>query len=156
MSGTSVSGIAPVILRQFRLLAVWQPREPNRGWRGQLGPVGRLFQIGKDRALRAFIARTAGDQALQGVGHLLHCSDAVVEVSDLPFGNPLNVGALARAVAPQAEQLVDLTDRETKVTSTPNEAEHVNISRRIVAVTRVSALRFRNKTGRFVITDHLR
>ena len=81
--------------------------------------------------------------------------DPVVQVADMFLRDALYIRALTRAVAPQAQQLVDLADRETQVPGTPDEAQHMNIGRRIVAIPRVPPLGLRDKSRGLVIADHL-
>src|SRR3546814_4370437 len=64
------------------------------------------------------------------------------------------VGALARAVRPQAEQRADVLDREAEIARVGDEAQAVDVGLRIVAIAAVAARRRRDQADLLVMADH--
>lgn len=72
------------------------------------------LKICKDRTIRTVIPGAAVDQHLQRSGHVLQFKDPLSQFGDVCLGNFLDVGAAARGIAPQAQQLIDFRDGDPR------------------------------------------
>ena len=77
------------------------------------------------------VAGAAVGEGLQGVGHLPQLVDPFFEISDVRLGQALDVGAAARAVVPQVQQVADLGDRKAQVAGAANKAQLIDVSLRV-------------------------
>ena len=84
-------------------------------------------QPGQDGAVRARVAVAALGEARQRVAHLLQLVQRGVELGDMPLREALDLGAAARAVVPQAQQLADAGDRKAQIAAATDEAQPVQV-----------------------------
>ncbi|MNL58390.1 hypothetical protein D3C87_1820200 [compost metagenome] len=103
----------------------------------------------------AVVAVAGVDEHGQGMSHVLQALDLLFQSVDVALGHALDLGALAGFVAPEAEKVADLGDREPQVAGAPDEAQHIGVGVRIVAVAGRLAVSSRNEAGLLVIADHL-
>src|SRR3546814_16177840 len=90
----------------------------------------------------------------QGLAHRLESDRLAVQLFGAGERQPLDVGALARAVRPQAEQRADVLDREAEIARVGDEAQAVDVGLRIVAIAAVAARRRRDQADLLVMADH--
>src|SRR5690606_6473369 len=109
----------------------------------------------EDRAVGSLVPGAAVAEGLQGVGHLPQLADSIFQLGDVSLGQALDVGAVPRAIVPQAEQLADLRDRESEVACPPNEAQPMHIGLAVVGLARFPAAGGRDEAGLLVVADHL-
>src|SRR3546814_8976981 len=82
-------------------------------------------QAQQDRAFRARVAVAALRQVQEGRPHLGQLGHLAVDVGDAPLGQRLHLGAAARAVAPQRQQVADRLHREAEAARALDEAQRL-------------------------------
>src|SRR5688500_7387552 len=112
-------------------------------------------EIFEDRAIGSMVAVAVSREIDERLAHGLHLGDLGVELRDVLRGQPLHVRARAPAVAPEAEQRLDLGEREAQVARAPDEAQHVHIGLGVHAITRRGARSAGNESILLVMADHL-
>lgn len=86
------------------------------------------------RAMGAVVPVASVDQYGERMGHVLKILDLLFQCVDMALRQTFDLRALSRFVTPQAEKIADFGHRKTKVSRAANEAQHMNVRVRIVAV----------------------
>ena len=105
--------------------------------------------------MRPMIPLAGVHQHGERVGHVLHIRDLPLQRVDMALRQALHFCALSRLVAPEVEQVADLGHRKTEVARAADEAQHVDIGSRIIAVAGVLPISSRDETCLLVVADHL-
>ena len=79
------------------------------------GAIAARREVLEDRAIRALIAVAGAGKLFQRALHGLKRRDLALQLRDMVLGQPLDVGAGARAVPPELQQPADILDREAEI-----------------------------------------
>src|SRR6188768_867226 len=106
-----------------------QRRRADRFRRVAAALVGQRLE---DRALGPLVAMAAVHQVLERRLHREQMGCLLLELADVRLGQRLDAAARTPAVLPQPDQLTDLGDREAEVARASDEAQRVDVARRIL------------------------
>src|SRR5919106_1940051 len=113
-------------------------------------------KIVKNGAFRPVIAMAMARQMFQRVGHGLELRDFALELVEMPVGYLLHRCARARAVLPEAEQLVDVGHRETEGAGALDKAQDMDVVVAVHPIVRQRAPDLGQQADGFVVANHLR
>ena len=125
------------------MLAVVTGRAPPPDSSSRIGQSGRV------------VAVAVVDEMLQRLAQAHQLGDLAVDLGELGLGDRLHVGALARLVAVERQQLAAFLDGEAEAARALQEAQPVNVLVRIVAIA-VAAARRLQQSDVLVVADGLR
>ena len=103
----------------------------------------------------ALVTVAGVDQHCERVGHVLETLDLYFKFVDVALRQALDLGALSGVVTPQAQKIADLDNRKTEIARAANEAQHMDIGVRIIAVARRLPVSSRDEASLLVVTNHL-
>ncbi len=103
----------------------------------------------------AVVAVAGIGQHCERMGHILETTDFLFQCVDVASCQALDLGTLPCVVTPQAEQVTDLGYRKAEIARATDEAQHMDVGGRIVAIARRPAVGSRNEPGLLIVADHL-
>ena len=118
-------------------------------WPFRTGPL----EIPQNRAVRPVVALAAVGKLLERVTHRPHLGDLCFKFGDMIERNPFDLGALPVLVLPEADEVLDAFDAEAQRAGSFDEAQDIDLVRRVDPVSRSGSTRLRDQSDPFVVPD---